>query len=133
MKRNNHPGKMIRILLLCLCAMLAAGCACAEDIEIVNLGGARNLNLHYGTTLADGRILLAGAANDPGKIECLPTLLCLNRDRTVSWEFTDEAFGSGEFSPASELSDGTIAAVYTRWGADNVACAPPRNRFAVDE
>ncbi len=123
MKRNSQHGKMIRILLLCLCAMLAAGCACAEDIEIVNLGGARNLNLHYGTTLADGRILLVGAANDPGKIECLPTLLCLNRDRTVSWEFTDEAFGSGEFSYTSEMSDGTIAAVYTRWGADNFACA----------
>ena len=132
MKRNNHPGKMIRILLLCLCAMLAAGCACAEDIEIVNLGGARNLNLHYGTTLADGRILLAGAANDPGKIECLPTLLCLNRDRTVSWEFTDEAFGSGEFTHASELSDGTIAAVYTRWGADNFACAQGIRFFTPD-
>ena len=133
MKRNHHPGKVIRILLLCLCAaMLAAGTAFAENIEIVNLGGARNLNLHYGTTLTDGRILLVGAANDPGKIECLPTLLCLNRDRTVSWEFTDEAFGSGEFSPASELSDGTIAAVYTRWGADNVACAQGIRFFTPD-
>ncbi len=127
-------GKEIirRALLLCLCAMLAAGTAFAEDVEIVNLGGERNLGLSYGTTLADGRSLLIGAANDPGKTESLLTLLCLNPDRTVSWEYTDEAFGSGTFICAAELSDGTIGAVYTRWAEDNTASGQAIRFFTPD-
>ncbi len=112
MKRNNHPGKVIRILLLCLCAVLAMGCACAEKTEAVNLGGGRKELLRYGTTLADGRILLVGTREVPGQTESEGWLLCLNRDRTVSWEYTGDARDHGAFHCAAELEDGTIGLMF---------------------
>ena len=32
MRQNSYPGKIIRILLLCLCAALLAGTAAAEGV-----------------------------------------------------------------------------------------------------
>ena len=56
--RTKRKGIIRQALLLCLCATLAAGCACAEKTEGVNLGKSGKNSLVYGTTLSDGRILL---------------------------------------------------------------------------
>ena len=77
-------GKEIirRALLLCLCAVLAMGCACAEKTEGVNLSTDRRYALNYGTTLSDGRILLVGSREVPGDNAGSAWLLCLNPDRS---------------------------------------------------
>ncbi len=106
MKRNNHPGKVIRILLLCLCAALLAGTAGAEGM--VDINDYFYTDVKYQGTLADGRVLLAGSADRTGK-EVLPRLLCLNTDRTVSWEYLDET--AGRYIGAAVLADGRIGVV----------------------
>ena len=107
-------GKEIirRALLLCLCAMLAAGCACAEKTEGVNLGKSGKNSLVYGTTLSDGRILLVGTRQAPGQDAGSGWLLCLNPDRTVSWEYTGDAADDECFDAAAELEDGTIGLMF---------------------
>ncbi len=110
MKRNNHPGKMIRILLLCLCTAMLAGTAGAE--EIVDISDYAFTDVKYQGTLADGRVLLAGMADRQGKgAESLPRLLCLNPDRTVSWDYLDEAAPLASYIGAAVLADGRIGAV----------------------
>ena len=110
--RTKGKEIILRALLLCLCAMLAAGCACAEKTEGVNLSTDRRNTILYGTTLADGRILLVGRSREvPGEDAGSAWLLCLNPDRTVSWEYTDDAKDDGYFACAAELEDGTIGLV----------------------
>ena len=119
MKTTNHKRTniLLRALLLCLCAALLAGTAFAESAEILDLGREGMDILFYETTLADGRILLRGftAAPGMGEEETSARLLCLNRDRTVSWEYTDEACNGGRFDHAAELADGTIGVTFQRW------------------
>ena len=38
MRQNSYPGKIIRILLLCLCAALLAGTAFAEGVADLSDG-----------------------------------------------------------------------------------------------
>ena len=102
---------LLRALLLCLCAALLAGGAFAEETQVVNLGGWGMCRLRYQDTLPDGRILLAGyqeATDDPNPV---PRLLCLNSDRTVSWDYLDTANPRKGFSHAAVLPDGTIGTV----------------------
>ncbi len=105
MKRNNHPGKMIRILLLCLCTAMLAGTAGAE--EMVDINEYAFSDVIYQDTLADGRVLLAGSGDPSGMPR--PRLLCLNTNRTVSWEYLDET--AGRYIGAAVLADGRIGAV----------------------
>ena len=100
---------LFRALALCLCATLAAGCACAEETRVVNLGGNGISVLSYGDTLPDGRILLAGF-KDNANVRNYGWLLCLNRDGTVSWEYLDDSDDS-RFTRAAVLPDGTIGTV----------------------
>ncbi len=117
--RTKGKGIILRALLLCLCAMLAAGCACAEKTEGVNLSTDRRYALDYGTTLSDGRILLVGSREVPGEDAGSAWLLCLNPDRTVSWEYTDDAKDDGYFACAAELEDGTIGLVFCKIAAES--------------
>ena len=107
MKRNNHPGKVIRILLLCLCAAMLAGTAGAE--EIVDINEYAFSDVIYQDTLADGRVLLAGSGDPSGMPR--PRLLCLNPDRTVSWDYLNEAAEFSTYIGAAVLADGRIGAV----------------------
>lgn len=111
MKRNIHRKQIIILLLLCA-AMLAKPAMAAE---VVNLSGEKNENLSYRTTLADGRILLTGNREAPDWNTDAGRLLCLNRDRTVRWEFTEESTRNLSFSQAVQLPDGTIGTVLRKW------------------
>lgn len=110
--RTKRKGIIRQALLLCLCATLAAGCACAEKTEGVNLGKSGKNSLVYGTTLSDGRILLVGTRQAPGQDAGSGWLLCLNPDRTVSWEYTGDAADDECFDAAAELEDGTIGLMF---------------------
>ena len=116
--RTKREGIIRQALLLCLCATLAAGCACAEKTEGVNLGISGKNSLFYGTTLSDGRILLVGSREVPGDNAGSAWLLCLNPDRTVSWEYTDDAKDDGHFTCAAELEDGTIGLAFSKLAAE---------------
>ena len=77
MRQNSYPGKIIRILLLCLCAALLAGTAAAEGAA--DLSDGVYIDLKYSDTLPAGRVLLAGYVDRTGK-NAEPKLLCLNTD-----------------------------------------------------
>ena len=112
----NKTGKWIQTLLLvllCLCLVLPAGDASAEEIVIFGSDGYDLLV--YWDTLSDGRILLCGAQAAPGGVdEASARMVCLNPDLTVSWEYVDPACDGGKFALAQELADGTIGVVYCR-------------------
>ena len=81
MKKFNRTIK--RFLALCLCAALLCGAACAEGIREICFGLDY---MHYGCTLADGRMVLVGAKNlaDGYDFEPVARVVCLNPDRTAS-------------------------------------------------
>ena len=96
-KTMTNGLKMIRrALALCLCLVLAAA---AEDW------------LNYECTLPDGRILLTGGKMENGRDgNFVPWIVCMNQDRTVSWELIDrQEEGSTAAGRAAVLEDGTIA------------------------
>ena len=76
--------KILRMIALCLCLALLAGCALAET-EVVELSKGPDRELYYqGIPMKDGRLLLNGRAEG-----CRAMLLCLNADRTKSWEYIE--------------------------------------------
>ena len=102
--------KMIRrALALCLGLALLAGAACAENMKVLSSGAEDWLN--YECTLPDGRILLTGGKMENGKDgNFVPWIVCLNADRTTSWELIDrQQDGSAAAGRAAVLKDGTIA------------------------
>ena len=107
--------KIRSILALCLCVMMLCGAACAEGIVSVCSGLEY---LYYNCTLPDGRVLLAGAKNRPGveyyeNYDPVAWVVCLNPDRTVSWEFADTGEnGYVSAIQAAALQDGTVAVVF---------------------
>ena len=97
------------ILVLCLCLALLAGTACAEEVHIICSGKSDYLN--YDGTLPDGRVLLTGGKDLSDTVYYRGAwVLCLNPDRTVSWEIVDEAYY--EVRAAAILPDGTIGVVF---------------------
>lgn len=109
---------MKSILALCLCLVLLAGTACAEGI--VTIASAQD-DLEYRCTLPDGRIVLAGSKTPDGEGSSpRACVLCLNPDRTVSWEFIDrDENGFSSVYQVTVLPDGTIAAVFARFEGEN--------------
>ena len=103
---------MKSILALCLCLALLAGTACAEEIREICFGLDY---MHYGCTLADGRMVLVGAKNlaDGYYFEPVARVVCLNPDGTLSWEFADTGEnGYVSAVQAAALQDGTVAVVF---------------------
>ena len=109
-KMTNGMKMMKRALALCLGLVLLAGAACAENNMMVLSSGAEDW-LKYECTLPDGRILLTGGKMENGKDgNFVPWIVCLNADRTTSWELIDrQQDGSVSAGRAAVLEDGTIA------------------------
>ena len=109
-KMTNGMKMMKRALALCLGLVLLAGAACAENNMMVLSSGAEDW-LNYECTLPDGRILLTGGKMENGKDgNFVPWIVCLNADRTTSWELIDrQQDGSVSAGRAAVLEDGTIA------------------------
>ncbi len=102
-----------RILLLGLCLALLAGSALAADQS--QIAGDEHMIVSYMLDLPDGRMLFhKRILNDEGSEVLADTLLSLNADRTLSWEYveTDEEVGypwQGVVRP-----DGTIALLFLK-------------------
>lgn len=94
------------ILVLCLCLTLTTGYACAEMTEI-SCGKVEYL--HYQCTLPDGRLLLTGGTRRAESGGDAAWLLCLNPDRSVSWEIISRKDGYTSAETATVLEDGTVA------------------------
>ena len=106
---RKHCLWMKSILALCLCVALLAGTACAEEVHIICSGKSDYLN--YDGTLPDGRVLLTGGKDlSDESYHRGGWVLCLNPDRTVSWEIVDEEYY--EVRAAAILPDGTIGVVF---------------------
>ena len=107
MKKFNRTIK--RFLALCLCAALLCGAACAEEIHVVSTGAWDYLD--YWFTLPDGRMVLTGTKTEvTDNYTSRGWVLCMNPDRTVSWEIVDEEYY--EVRAAAILPDGTIGVVF---------------------
>ena len=114
MKRNIHRKQIINFLMLLLCASLLTGTAFANETEVVELDREGINPLTSRCTLSDGRVLLVGY-RVIGE-EYVPRLVCLNGDRTVSWDYVGKAPDDGLFTNAAELQDGTIGVCFRRRG-----------------
>lgn len=108
-KTKNGMKMIRRALALGLCLVLLAGAAWAEDVIELSAGAEDWLN--YECTLPDGRVLLTGGKMENGKDgNFVPWIVCLNADRTTSWELIDrQQEGSVGAGRAAVLEDGTIA------------------------
>lgn len=102
---------MKKLLVAILCMMICCAAACAESSVSISAEGEDWMA--YAFTLPDGRMIFAGSRGKAGNYqESKARLLCLNPDRTVSWEYWDPAEGHAHFRGAALLSDGTIGVVY---------------------
>ena len=99
-----------RVLLLCLCMVLLAGGALANEVVDISTDGFDCL--YYECTLPDGRLIFAGDMGTVGNYaDARARLLCMNPDMTVSWDYVDPEEGDCRFWHATVLKDGTIATV----------------------
>ena len=98
-----------RVFALCLCLIVIAAAAGAEDLVELSCGRVEYLN--YRCTLPDGRLLLTGGTR---RDECggdAAWIMCLNTDRTVSWEYISRKDGYTAAEEATVLPDGTVAVI----------------------
>ena len=95
------------VLALCLCLVLATGSACAEDLAELSCG--KMDFLLYQCTLQDGRLLLGGGTDRDENSGLAAWIMCLNTDRTVSWEYNGREDGYAAALYATVLQDGTVA------------------------
>ncbi|MBR3429860.1 MAG: hypothetical protein IKG87_07170 [Clostridia bacterium] len=81
-----------RAATLCICLLVLCSCAFAENT--VNFSGPGYDALQYACTLPDGRMIFTGYRGAKGNYqESRARLLCLNPDKTVSWEYFDPSEG----------------------------------------
>ena len=102
---------MKKCLMIILCMMICCTAAFAENS--VSLSAEGEDWMVYAFTLPDGRMIFTGSRGQVGNYqESKARLLCLNPDRTVSWEYWDPAKGHAHYQGAAMLADGTIGVVY---------------------
>jgi len=123
---------LMRILIACLCAVLMVSSAYAE--KIVDIGNEGYERLVWWDTLPDGRLLFAGnrsakERNDQDQA----WLVCLNQDRTVSWEYLDETVGTLGFYHAHALPDGTIGVWFWQTGEKEDTISNQSLRFFTQD
>ena len=96
-----------KALLLGLCLALLAGSALAA--EVVDISSEGYDCIGYDLTLPDGRLIFTGCHGKPGNyMDQKARILCLNPDRTVSWEYIHPAEGSWDFCGMILMKDGTL-------------------------
>ena len=101
-----------RWLILSVCMTLICSIAMGEVITEFNGPGYDQLS--YACTLPDGRMIFSGSRGEVGNYqESKARLLCLNPDKTVSWEYWDPAEGHASFGVVRCLENGTLAVFYT--------------------
>ena len=99
---------MKRALLLCLCLAMLAGSALAAN-EMMDISSDGYDSIGYAYTLPDGRLIFTGCHGEPGNyMDSRARILCLNPDRTVSWEYIHPAKGSWDFGGVVLMKDGTL-------------------------
>ena len=109
MKAMRMKGMNIlkRFLVLGLCLALLAGCAWAEP------AGDMTGNLSHLGELPDGRQMFHRRLLSDAQDKILAdSLLCLNRDMTVSWEYTEPDEEAGYPWYMAVRPDGTVAVIY---------------------
>ncbi len=108
MKAMGMKGTNIlkRLLALALCLALAGACALAET------AGDTAENLSYLGELPDGRQMFHRRLLDEKNEILADTLLCLNRDKTVSWEYTDPDEEAGYPWHMAVRPDGTVGVIF---------------------
>lgn len=101
---------LMRILTACLCAVLTVSSVYAEEIADIGTTDYECYErLARWDTLPDGRLLFAGNRSAEARDDKdQPWIVCLNEDRTVSWEYLDDTVGTTGFYHAHVLQDGTI-------------------------
>ena len=98
---------LTRVLLLGLCLALLAGTALANEVVDISSEGYDCFGYTY--TLPDGRLLFTGCHGTPGNyMDSKARILCLNPDRTVSWEYIYPEEGSWDFGGVVLMKDGTL-------------------------
>ena len=102
---------MKKLLMMILCLAICCTSACAESS--VSLSAEGEDWMAYAFTLPDGRMIFTGSRGKVGNYqESKARLLCLNPDRTISWEYWDPAEGKAHYRGAALLADGTIGVIY---------------------
>ncbi len=119
-----------RILTLGLCLAMLIGSAIAENVNVKQFYSGDQDNLFFLRTLSDGRLLFGGSkCLDENKDIDRKWLLCLNPDRTVSWEYITPEEEASTVLLASERPDGTLAVVFDMGDEDYEAPEGARSKI----
>ena len=87
-------------------------CTASDQPEaLVELSCGKVEYLNYQCTLPDGRLLLTGGTRRNEFDGDAAWIMCLNTDRTVSWEYISRKDGFTAAENAVVLADGTIAVI----------------------
>jgi len=98
----------LSVLAFCLYPVLQAGGA---GTEIIELSCGKVEYLEYRCTLPDGRLVLTGGTRRAEYGGDAAWIMCLNTDRTVSWEYISRKDGFTSAEEATVLEDGTLAVI----------------------
>ena len=103
---------MKKMILLVLCLSILSSFAYSESV--ISFNGPGYDALGYACTLADGRMIFTGYRSVEGNYqESRARLLCLNPDKTVSWEYFDPSEGKCGYGAALVREDGRLAVVFS--------------------
>lgn len=103
---------MKKFMLLVLCLIMLSSFAYSESI--IDFNGPGYDALQYACTLPDGRMIFTGYRSVEGNYqESRARLLCLNPDKTVSWEYFDPSEGKCGYGAALVREDGTLAVIFS--------------------
>ena len=103
----------MRKVLACILFLLAL-CPFASGESMASFNGPGYDALRYACTLPDGRMIFTGYRGEVGNYQkSKARLLCLNPDRTISWEYWDPAEGQCGYGAALMCEDGTLAVIFS--------------------
>ena len=104
--------RFIGVIFICACLIMCCSCAFGESIQ--SYSGPGYDALQYACTLPDERMIFTGYRGEEGNYqESRARLLCLNPDKTVSWEYFDPAEGHCGYGAALVCEDGTLAVSFS--------------------